>query len=175
MQTLKDLLIAVKKEMEDLRRNSKQGNTPKFNNCNVVQINASNLTPITLDLPHFAKLLRQNQGIVAQTMASIVREHHFNRDRPEDMNVYISNNKDTVGRYHDGQTWCQTRADHLVWEIFDRYRDFVDVICDTLTDTEDEERSNLKESLLKQFKSPSTNGNQGPLMHALKKEHSMRS
>jgi hypothetical protein len=86
-------------------------------------------------------------------MASIVREHHFNRDRPEDMNVYISNNKDNVGRYHDGETWCQTRADHLVWDIFDRYRDFVDaIICDTLTDTEDEERSTLKESLLKQFK-----------------------
>lgn len=148
IQGLKDQILTMKSTLETFVK--APGNSV-YNNCNIVQINSAHQTPIRLDLPRFCAIMRNTQ-LCTQTIVEIVKEHHFNYNRPEDMNLFISNRKDNIGRYHDGETWCQTHADSLVRDVFDRYRDFVDrLIEDVMVDTESEDRSQVRQSLLSEF------------------------
>ena len=123
-----------------------------YNKCNVIAINALDTTQIDLDLPKLVDSLKSTQS-AAQTVVNVVKYHHFNNQRPEDMNIYISNRKDNLGRYFDGEDWAVHNGDDLVRKVFDKYRDFVDeMLEDLMVGSEDSVSTRYrKESMAERF------------------------
>lgn len=94
------------------------------------------------DMPRvtYEKLKRLLTRGVRETIIRLVDENHFNIDRPESMNFYISNYKDNIGRFFDGEDWGMKNAEMLVDEVFDKYRNIIDdMLDDLMTDSEDDE------------------------------------
>ena len=97
----------------------------KYHNCGNVTINAFQDTQIRADMHKLSQLLQKTGSVVSAVM-QLIKEHHFNTEHPEDMNVYISNLKDNVGKCFDGESWCTVRATDLAQDVFGRFRDHLD-------------------------------------------------
>jgi hypothetical protein len=86
----------------------------------------------------------------------VVKKTHFNHEKPEQMNAFISNLKDDIGRYFDGDGWTICEGTELVDDLFNSCRDAIDNLTyhvanmyDKIKDdeTSPSERSSAKEQI----------------------------
>lgn len=155
-----DDLETLKREIEQL----KQQAAPSINvniNSSITNTNSHNSTvknsvkihaygedpPPKLSYEELYRLLGRGPR---QTLFKLINDQHFNTEKPEAMNFYISNFKDRIARFFDGVDWGMKDAEELVDEVFDRYRGLVDDMLDELAfDSEDEETlARRKETIL---------------------------
>ena len=121
-----------------------KGNTTINNNYNTVNninINAYGTFKPTINYTQLQKLL--NIGAY-KAIKMLIDTNHFNKDKPENMNFYISNYKDNIGRIYDGESWVIKDGDHLVDEIYDLYQSLVDSAIEELQDSDNEEEQKNK-------------------------------
>lgn len=91
-------------------------------------------TPPQVSHEKFVSLMKG--GGAEHTILKLVEDGHFDPEKPETMNVYISNLKDRVGRFFVANNWEVCDADDLQREVFDLYTSSVDrMIEDTGEDT----------------------------------------
>jgi uncharacterized C2H2 Zn-finger protein len=142
----------LKKKIKTLEnKNNSIVNNTQNNNCNNtinnININAYGTHTPTLTYNELEKLLKIG---ARSAITRLIETNHFNKDKPENMNFYISNYKDNIGRVYDGETWIMKDGDELVNEIYDLYQSLVDNLIEDITYySEDEtEQQNFKEKLL---------------------------
>lgn len=113
------------------------------------------ISPYGSDTPQVSyEQLRHLLGTGArQTLFRLINEQHFNTEKPEAMNFYISNYKDNIGRVFDGEDWGVKNAEILVDEVFERYRGLVDdMLDDLMTDSEEADSLDARKSkILEKF------------------------
>lgn len=73
----------------------------------------------------------------------LVDENHFNKDKPENMNFYISNQHDKIGRIYNGEYWEMKNSDDLAQEVFSLYRDEISKVMHD-SNTKEEIEKNQK-------------------------------
>lgn len=147
IQKLHDQVQKLSKELSSLK-NKKQSNIRiqnNYSNCNITTINAygSENKSITFSDMHTYLLQGAKRAIM-----SLVKDTHFNPQKPENTNFYISNYKDNIGRVFDGQYWTMKHAEELVDEVFDRYRDMIEDMIEEIMIYSDDETIDQQKKLL---------------------------
>lgn len=70
-----------------------------------------------------------------QAMPELIRETHFNKNHPQNHNVYITNlNKKTILIY-DGERWIVTHKENVIDDIISSNEDFIAMNCEELKGT----------------------------------------
>jgi len=143
------------KEIEKLKKQNTGTTINKntnFNNTinNNININAYGSHTPKLSYNELEKVLKIG---ARNAITRLIEKNHFNKEKPENMNFYISNYKDNIGRVYDGETWIMKDGDELVNEIYDLYQSLVDNLIDEITYySEDEtEQQNFKAKLLEKI------------------------
>ena len=146
LKTFELQIKEMKEQIKLLEKKTKSTGNTTINNTvnNTININAYGTHKPTINYEQFEKLLRIGAYKAIKTLIDV---NHFNRDRPENMNFYISNYKDNIGRIFDGESWIIKDGDHLVDEIYDLYQTLVDSVIEDLQDSSDEERNKIEEKM----------------------------
>jgi len=141
VDSLQEQLNKAFLEIEALKKNNSSKTTNNTINCSVFNtthttINAYGSEKFQPSYESLEKLLSLNAHRV---ITKLINDNHFNIHKPENMNFYISNYKDNIGRIFDGQFWEMKDAEDLVDEVFSKYRDTIDEMIELLqydSDTE---------------------------------------
>jgi hypothetical protein len=84
----------------------------------------------------------------------VVKHTHFNHEKPEQMNAFISNLKDDIGRYFDGEGWTICEGTELVDDLFNSCRDAIDnltwYVSDMYEKVKDDDTSPSERTLAKE-------------------------
>ena len=141
-----EFLLQKVKLLEQEQKKQNKGNTTINNNTvnNTININAYGTHKPTINYEQFEKLLSIG---AYKAIKLLIDKNHFNKENPENMNFYISNYKDNIGRIFDGESWIIKDGDHLVDEIYDLYQTLVDSVIEDLQDSSDEERNKIEEKM----------------------------
>lgn len=67
---------------------------------------------------------------VTQAVMDVIQEHHFNSNKPQYMNCYISNLKDKIGRKYESEGWQVCDATKLASDIIEKVKDTIDTLVD---------------------------------------------
>ena len=143
----KELLNEVnkmKQENKNIVVNNTNNNTMN-NTTNVAQLNQLNNINIKVvafrkeDLSHitneiYAKIL--NKGF--KSVPNLVDCIHFNKNRPENHNVYISNMRDKHVLVYDGEDWKLKEKDEILQQLVDDKTEMLSEKFDELVDKLDE-------------------------------------
>jgi hypothetical protein len=124
------------KEIELLKKTKSKPNINNNTVNNNITINAygsDKFNPTPEELFH---LLHTS---ASRLIKNLVNENHFNKDKPENMNFYISNYHDNIGRVYNGEYWGMKNSDDLAEEVFSKYRDTIDRIISEVMDASDTE------------------------------------
>ena len=142
---LKKELLELKKEIQILK-SSKLGSSSQHiitqNNItqntinNNIVINAYGSDKPLLTFEQLTKLLSKGARKAIETL---IIENNFNINKPENMNYFISNYKDNIGRVYDGQVWAMKHAEELAHEVFEKYRSVIDDMVDELMYQDDDD------------------------------------
>jgi len=144
LEVKKQLLFALN-EIESLKQS--KGNTNIHNNSTInhITINAYDSDKFNLSYEQLAELLKLK---ASRLITKLINDNHFNTNKPENMNFYISNFKDNIGRVFDGEDWGMKNAEILVDEVFVKYRDTIDsLISDILYASETNEELQTKKNI----------------------------
>lgn len=101
------------------------------NNVTQVQINITPLSSMEPKLSHegFTKLMK---GGALDTILTMIEDEHFNPDKPEQMNIYISNLKDQIGRaYMTAKGWEVCSGEELQREVFELYSSTINTLIES--------------------------------------------
>jgi uncharacterized protein involved in tolerance to divalent cations len=144
-EQIKELTKKIK-EMESKNNTNINTQNNNYNNT-VININAYGTHTPSITYNELEKLLKIG---ARSAITRLIETNHFNKEKPENMNFYISNYKDNIGRVYDGETWIMKDGDELVNEIYDLYQSLVDNLIEDITYySEDEtEQQNFKAKLL---------------------------
>jgi hypothetical protein len=131
-------------EIDKLKKQQK-GNTTINNNCNNNYINITTYGTYkpSINYEQLEYLLKIG---ACKAIKTLIDKNHFNKNKPENMNFYISNYKDNIGRIFDGESWIIKDGDDLVDEIYDLYQSLVDNVIEELqcaSDDEEEQKHKL--------------------------------
>jgi hypothetical protein len=151
VKTMENEIYNMTKLINELQTKS-SGNTTinnynTVNNNNNININAYGTYKPTINYTQLEKLL--NIGAY-KAIKLLIDTNHFNKEKPENMNFYISNYKDNIGRIFDGESWVIKDGDHLVDEIYDLYQSLVDSAIEELqevSENEEEQKNKLVERM----------------------------
>jgi len=116
----------LEKEIEDMKNEISKlkssmvinGNNNIINNTNnTVNIN---ITPYNqpnnyIDTENIKKIL--NKGF--KSVQELITHIHFNKDHPENHNIFISNKKDWLITYYDGTEWKISEKDDILNDLYD--------------------------------------------------------
>ena len=119
--------------------NIKQMNQLNNINIKVVAFRKEDLSHINDDI--YAKIL--NKGF--KSVQNFVEYIHFDRNKPENNNVYISNMRDKHVLIYDGENWKLKEKDEILQQL-------VDDKTEILSDKFDEMVNRLDEPTIKKFK-----------------------
>lgn len=89
--------------------------------------------PSEIDQKRFVDLMTQG---ATNVILKCLEEQQFNIDKPENMNVFISNMKDRIARVFDGYCWKARRGDDVVDHVLETYTDMLNESVDGFSDTE---------------------------------------
>lgn len=106
-----------------------------------VIINISSFFERLPQISHEQFIKRMEDGAL-NMLLRLIEGEHFNPEKPEQMNVYISNLKDKIGRVFDKNKWQVCDADQLKNDVYETYRRMVSRM---VTDTEDNEEEVRKQ------------------------------
>lgn len=106
-----------------------------------------NITPFSdmspkLDYNRFVELMKKG---ALSTILTLIEEHQYNPDKPEQMNMYISNLKDKIGRVFEEHGWKVMDATTLSDDVYNMYQKTVDDLIEGIE--EEEGRENIKHML----------------------------
>lgn len=110
--------------------NNNSHNTLTNNNITI------NITPFSKTSPEITqeKLVSLARGGMQEALLKMINEQHFNPEKPEGMNCYISNLKDQIGRIFEEDGWQVIEAKELSSGLFQKYRDCLDQVIDELSE-----------------------------------------
>ncbi len=153
MESLKDEVNKVKKENANLKTqltinnnnittntnsNNITNNTQNFN-IKIIAFGKEDLYDI-FDEDTIKKYI--NHGF--QSVKHLIHDTHFNKNKPELHNVYISNMKDVYAMTYNGTDWVLMKKDEVIDQLFDDKQCF-------LIDNYKELKNSLKESTRRKF------------------------
>jgi hypothetical protein len=138
---LQEQLKNAVKEIEKLKKQKPSSSVTNNNNNTInnnITINAYGTDKFTPSYEELGKLLTLN---ASRLITKLINDTHFNPNKPENVNFYISNYKDNIGRVYDGKFWGMKDAEELVEEVFNKFRDTIDEMIYKIqyeSDTEEE-------------------------------------
>jgi len=101
----------LKDKLKTLENKTNSTINNNYNTFNNISINAyGSLTP-SITYTDLEKLLKIG---AYKAIKKLINTNHFDKTKPENMNFYISNYKDNIGRVYDGETWIMKDGDELV-------------------------------------------------------------
>jgi peptide methionine sulfoxide reductase MsrA len=113
---MKDLLKARGKEIDKLKEGSNFQqfiNTQNNYNIKIVAYGKENIDRITVK--DFKRILNRGMNSVPE----LVKKIHFDKNLPENHNVYISNLRDSYVLMYDGNTWRLANRDEALQQLFE--------------------------------------------------------
>jgi len=121
-----------------------QGNnnttTVNSNNNQYVTINIVPFNPLSPPSLTHEKFMTLMQGGALNTILKMIEHEHFNPNKPESMNVYISNLTDKIGRVFKDSGWEVCSSEDLQREVFDLYMSSVNRMIEDTGDAVTEVR-----------------------------------
>lgn len=113
-------------------KTTKNSTSNPGSNNNISQknaINPYNSEPLQLTMEEFNKYI---SNLPTKTIMKMVQDLNFNPEKPEDMNFYISNLKDKIGKIYDGSEWKNKDSCELVDEVYQKYKETIENIFDEI-------------------------------------------
>lgn len=106
------------------------------NNVNVtIHINAfDDFKPTEISRQKFLEYMASG---ATNVILKCLESEQFNLNKPENMNVFISNLKDKIARVYDGYRWRVRDGDDVVDQVLDNYVDMVNESIEEFEDTEE--------------------------------------
>jgi hypothetical protein len=142
-------IFEMSEKIKELENKNTTTNIINNNNTinNNININAYGSLKPEITYTELENLLKIG---AAKAIRKLIDINHFNKEHPENMNFYISNYKDNIGRIFDGEVWTIKNGDDLVDEVYDLYQSLIDNVIEDITYySEDEtEQQNHKTKLL---------------------------
>jgi vacuolar-type H+-ATPase subunit I/STV1 len=123
-----------KEEIDKLKREPKQIVNTQNNNFNIkiVAYGKENLDRITEK--DFRRILNRGMNSVPE----LVKKIHFDKNYPENHNVYISNLRDSYVLTYDGNTWKLANRDEALQQLFESKSGILETKFEELIDSLDE-------------------------------------
>jgi hypothetical protein len=94
-------------------------NNTQNNNINIVAFGQEDLSYLS------DKICKNICGTGYQSPINLIKEIHFNKDKPEHHNVYISNMKDQYCNVYDGEKWCTDIKEDVIDTLYDDSKCFL--------------------------------------------------
>lgn len=143
MAEMKEEICRLKSEKKYVRINTKIEN--QFNQQNIINANIRLLAFGKEDITHivdevYKKIL--NRGF--KSVPTLVEQVHFNKDKPENHNIYISNIRTNYVLVYDGDDWKLKERCNILQQL-------VDDKTDILSDKFDELITKLDEPTIRKF------------------------
>ena len=69
-----------------------------------------------------------------ESIINLIKEKHFNKDHPENSNVYISNFRSGKSTKYDGNSWILTDSSKVIEDLYEKNTEEVTEMYDDLTD-----------------------------------------
>jgi hypothetical protein len=142
-----NLLMNKMIEIQNDMKITKINNTINSNNTNNVQQNINitinpygkeDLSHITFD--DYEKIFNKCNSCIPD----FIELKHFNKNKPENSNIYISNMKSNHIFVYDGEQWNLKNKDEVIKDLYDNN-------CDYLIDKFEDLKDKLDESTLRKF------------------------
>jgi len=157
LNTKLDELENIVKLKNNDDKNVNVTNITQNNNINNINSNVTNIVMVDFssdknmpDLTSKEKIRALSKGFLStKELAKIV---HFNPKYPEYHNVYIPCIKDKYGLICNGKNWNWIDRDELIDIIYDRYKDYIEVIPEDDTETYNKLPAPKKKSLKRWLK-----------------------
>jgi len=147
-----ELLNKMSKEITELKKNSVKGNRQKANsiqNAEKIQNNTinsgntvNNIKIIAYGKEDLSHLLEGdykqilNKGF--KSVPALVESIHFNKNKPENHNIYISNMRDNYVLIYDGKDWQLRERENVLQEMVDNKTDILNEKFEELVEQLDE-------------------------------------
>jgi len=123
--------------INNINTNNQQNNIKQLN-INLIAHGKEDLSFITEE--HLKKIL--NKGF--KSIENLTQIVYFDKNRPENHNIYISNIKDTYVMMYNGDDWKLMNRENCLQDLYDDK-------CDYLVEKFEELQGKLDESTLKRF------------------------
>lgn len=107
-----------------------------YNQNLTIRITPFSLVEPKLTYEDFVEIMR---GGITQAIMKLVNETHFNCEKPEGMNCYISNLKDKIGRVFEENGWEVCKSHELAFRVFEKYRESIECLLDEIQNEENAE------------------------------------
>jgi hypothetical protein len=102
-------------------------------NTHNIQINNSLLAFGNEDLSHLSsEVCKQILNLGYRSIPKLIEKVHFNEDKPENANVYISNIKDPYVMVYNGKKWTLQYRDQTISELLESKGDYLEDCYDEL-------------------------------------------
>lgn len=110
-------------------------NNVQHNNIQIT-INAfDTFNPESISHADFRSLLISKGATDA--LVTHLQNQQFDKKKPQNMNVFVSNLKDKVGRVYDGHRWKACDGEEVAEDVLAKYQSVFDTLCDEVDESED--------------------------------------
>jgi hypothetical protein len=145
MEDLMERMIKMEEKMKELQEENQKykqivGNTTTIGTQNNIQINQiivpygnENLEKITVS--EYKKLMIRGMNSVPE----FVKYIHFNKDKPEYHNIYISNIRDSHALIYDGKDWQLRDRDETIEQLYNDKADILEMKFEEMLDKLDDQ------------------------------------
>jgi len=136
MTNMEEKMNELAKENKELKsqnitiNNTTNNNNTNYNNINIQLVAFGKEDKDSMKNSEIFQILRKGFSSVPE----LVRAIHFNKDRPENHNVYISNMRDNYVMVYDGDKWGLRDRNETIQNIFDDGRNFLVVKYNDMKD-----------------------------------------
>jgi hypothetical protein len=130
VKQMKKLEDQNKELCEELKK--MKSNTITKNSNNTKNVKNSNNTNNTINLVAFGKedlshiteeVYKKILGKGTQSILELINNVHFNENKPEHCNVYISNIRDKYAMIYDGKEWILKNQDNVITDLLEYKKD----------------------------------------------------
>ena len=132
-QKLLNEMMELKQEISQLKKSNKNINKGTINNSvdnsNNINNNVINIQLVAYGKEDYDKLTEKEYKIIInkgfKSIQEAVKSLHFNKNRPENHNIYISNIRDNYVMIYDGNKWELRNRKETIEELFIAKKDIL--------------------------------------------------
>lgn len=145
MQSMKNKMHKLEKENSKYKEIVRINNITQNNNFNfgITPYGMENITNITPN--EYSRIFRRGMNSVP----ALVEKIHFDENKPENHNIYMSNIRGKYVLVFDGKRWRLKNRDMIIGEMYDEKSDILETKFEELFDKLDESTKNMFNKFLK--------------------------
>jgi hypothetical protein len=146
---LKNTLDIILKELKEIKKQNETKNNQTINIGNIGNINNNTINLIAHGKEDLTKLTKEEFLEILRSgydsPIKLTEKIHFNPDRPENHNIYISNKKGKYALVFNGADWSSKNKKDVIQNLYEDKKDYIETyMSDYVADLTESRKKALK-------------------------------